>query len=89
MPNIKISNAHHAKINTYLCLTKHYAMKSYGGVDAQRKVFLTVALVEGEWSASRSCRFNPLVKRPRYPSDRWLAGWAMEPVCMIRGSEIS
>jgi hypothetical protein len=31
-------------------------MKSYGGVDVQIHVFLTSALVGGEWSASRPDR---------------------------------
>jgi hypothetical protein len=34
-------------------------MKEYGGVDAQIHVFLTLALVGGEWSTSRPGRFNP------------------------------
>jgi hypothetical protein len=32
---------------------KHYAMKTYGGMDVQIRVFLTSALVGGEWLASR------------------------------------
>jgi hypothetical protein len=42
-----------------LCLIKHYTMKAYRGVDVWIQVFLTSALVGGEWSASRLCRFNP------------------------------
>jgi hypothetical protein len=34
-------------------------MKTYGGVDVQIHIFLTSALVGGEWSASRPCRFTP------------------------------
>jgi hypothetical protein len=34
-------------------------MKAYGGVDVQIHIFLTSALVGGERSASRSCRFTP------------------------------
>jgi hypothetical protein len=34
-------------------------MKTYGGVDVQSNVFLTSALVGGEWSASRPARFTP------------------------------
>jgi hypothetical protein len=32
-------------------------MKTYRGVDVQTNVFLTSALVKGEWSASRPGRF--------------------------------
>jgi hypothetical protein len=39
-------------------------MKMYGGVDAQIHVFLTLALVGAEWSASRSGRFTPGEKAP-------------------------
>jgi hypothetical protein len=34
-------------------------MKTYGGVDVEIHVFLTSALAEGEWSASRFSRFIP------------------------------
>jgi hypothetical protein len=33
-------------------------MKVYGGVDIQMHIFLTSALVGGEWSVSRSGRIN-------------------------------
>jgi hypothetical protein len=33
-------------------------VKMYGGLDAQNRIFLTLALVEGEWSASRPSRFT-------------------------------
>jgi hypothetical protein len=39
-------------------LIKHYAMKAYGGVDVYIHIFLTSALVGGEWSASRPGRFT-------------------------------
>jgi hypothetical protein len=48
-------------------------MKKYGGVDVQIHVFLTSALVGGEWSDSRPGRFTP-GKSPRYPLDRRLGG---------------
>jgi hypothetical protein len=32
---------------------------AYGGVDTQIHIFLTLAQVAGEWSASRTCRFTP------------------------------
>jgi hypothetical protein len=35
-------------------------------------VFLTSALVRGEWSASRLCRFIP---RERVPGSHWIGGW--------------
>jgi hypothetical protein len=34
-------------------------MKAYGGVDVWSYIFLTSALIGGEWSASRPCRFTP------------------------------
>jgi hypothetical protein len=38
---------------------KHYAMKVYGGMEVYIHVFLTLALVGGEWSISRPGRFTP------------------------------
>jgi hypothetical protein len=38
---------------------KHYAMKTYGGVDVQIEAFLTSALAGGEWSVSRPGHFTP------------------------------
>jgi hypothetical protein len=35
-------------------------MKVYGGVDVWIQIFLTSALVGGEWSASRPYSFNPV-----------------------------
>jgi hypothetical protein len=35
------------------------AMKAYGGVDIQIHIFLTSALVGGEWSATRPGCFTP------------------------------
>jgi hypothetical protein len=34
-------------------------MKAYGRVDLYGHIFLTLALVEGEWPASRPGRFTP------------------------------
>jgi hypothetical protein len=34
-------------------------MKTYRGVDVWIHIFWTLALVGGEWSASRPCRFTP------------------------------
>jgi hypothetical protein len=47
-------------------------MKTYGGVDVQIDIFLTSALVGGEWSASRPCRFTP---EERVTSTHWIGGW--------------
>jgi hypothetical protein len=40
-------------------------MKTYGGVDVSIKLFLTSALVGGEWSASCPGRFTPGERAPR------------------------
>jgi hypothetical protein len=48
-------------------------MKTYGAVDVQIQIFLTSALVGGEWSASRLGRFTP-EKKLRYPLNRRLGG---------------
>jgi hypothetical protein len=42
-------------------------MKTYEGVNVQIHVFLTSALVGGEWSASRLGRFTP--------GTHWTRGW--------------
>jgi hypothetical protein len=47
-------------------------MKAYGGVDVQIHIFLTSALVRGEWSASRPGRFTP---EERAPGTHWIGGW--------------
>jgi hypothetical protein len=47
-------------------------MKTYGGVDVQIHVFLTSALIGGEWSASRPCRFT---HRERTPDIHSIGGW--------------
>jgi hypothetical protein len=39
-------------------------MKTYGGVNVYIHIFLTSALVVGEWSASRPCRFTPGERAP-------------------------
>jgi hypothetical protein len=61
------------KIVLVLNLIKHYAMKEEGGVDVQIHIFLTSALIGGEWSDSRPCSFIP-GKDPAVPigqEDRW------------------
>jgi hypothetical protein len=47
-------------------------MKAYGEVVVYIHIFLTSALVGGEWSASRSSRFTP---RERAPCAHWIGGW--------------
>jgi hypothetical protein len=47
-------------------------MKAYGRVDVEIHVFLTSALVEGEWSDSRTGRFTPA---ERAPGTHWIGGW--------------
>jgi hypothetical protein len=47
-------------------------MKAYGGMDVQIHIFLTSALVGGEWSASRPGRFTP---GERVPGTHWIGGW--------------
>jgi hypothetical protein len=42
-------------------------MKTYGEVDVYIHVFLTSALVGGEWSASRTGRFTP--------GTHWIGDW--------------
>jgi hypothetical protein len=47
-------------------------MKAYGGVDVEIHIFLTSALVGGEWSGSHPGYFTP---RERAPGSHWLGGW--------------
>jgi hypothetical protein len=47
-------------------------MKMYVGVDVQTHVFLTSALVGGEWSASRPGHFTP---GERASGAHWIGGW--------------
>jgi hypothetical protein len=49
-------------------------MKTYGGVDVEIHIFLTLALVGGEWSASRSDCFTSEERAPRYSLYRSLGG---------------
>jgi hypothetical protein len=48
-------------------------MKAYGGVDVYIHIFLTSAIVAGEWSASRPGRFTPM---ERANDTHWIEGWA-------------
>jgi hypothetical protein len=47
-------------------------MKAYGRVDVYIHIFLTSALVGGEWSASRPGLFT---LRERAPGTHWIGGW--------------
>jgi hypothetical protein len=47
-------------------------MNAYGRVAVLTHIFLTSALVGGEWSASRPGRFNP---GERAPDTHWIGGW--------------
>jgi hypothetical protein len=51
---------------------KHYAMKTYGGVDVEIQLFLTLALLGGEWSAS--CP-NCFIPKERAPGTQWIVSW--------------
>jgi hypothetical protein len=62
------------RVNFSLCLTKHYSMKTYGGVDAQIHVFLTSALFGSEWCTSCLCRFTLRKKNCWCPLDRRPSG---------------
>jgi hypothetical protein len=46
-------------------------MKAYGGVYVQIQVFLTFALIGGEWPASRLFRFIPGERA----LGNWIGGW--------------
>jgi hypothetical protein len=48
-------------------------MKVYGRVDISIHIFLTSAIVGGEWSDSRPGRFPPGKETPLHI--RWAAGW--------------
>jgi hypothetical protein len=50
----------------------NYAIKTYGGVDTEIHIFLTSALVGGEWSALRLGHFTP---EERAPGTHWIGGW--------------
>jgi hypothetical protein len=47
-------------------------MKAYSGMDVQICVFLTSAVIEGEWSASHPSRFTP---GERVCGTHWIEGW--------------
>jgi hypothetical protein len=47
-------------------------MKAYGGVDVQSHIFLILAAVGSEWSATRPGRFIPGEKDT---GTHWIGGW--------------
>jgi hypothetical protein len=47
-------------------------MKAYGGVDVHVHIFLALALVGGERSVSRPCRFTP---GESAPDIHWVGAW--------------
>jgi hypothetical protein len=49
-------------------------MKTYGGVEVQLQAFFPSSLDGGEWSGSRTSRFNPLEKNLRHPLDGRVVG---------------
>jgi hypothetical protein len=69
----------------FLCKGKVvlYVMKAYGGVDVQTHIFLTSALVGGEWSASRPGRFTP---GERASGTHWIGGW-VDPRARLNNKE--
>jgi hypothetical protein len=64
-------------VKVSMCLTNEALMKVYEWMDVQSHVFLTLALVRGEWSASCLTRFPP-GKEP--PGTYWRLGGVPEPV---------
>jgi hypothetical protein len=64
---------------------KRYATKTYGEEAVYIHVFLTSALVKGEWSDSLPCRFTPGERAsPLHPVDRRLTGPHSQ---FVRGGE--
>jgi hypothetical protein len=57
-------------------------MKTYGGVDVYIHIFLTSALVGGEWSASRPCHFTP----GKAPGTHSIGGW-VDPIAGLDDME--
>jgi hypothetical protein len=54
-------------------------MKTTGGSGCTHPVFLTSALVGGEWSASRPSRFTP---GERAPGTHWIGGLVDPRACL-------
>jgi hypothetical protein len=62
------------KVKLSLCLNKHHAMETYGGVKVSSTHSLTSALDGGEWSALRPGRFTPRKRDPRSPLYKRVGG---------------
>jgi hypothetical protein len=60
------------KVKLSLCLTKHHAVKTYGGVEVQLDAFVTLVLDRSEWSASRLGHFT---SRETAPGTQSVGGW--------------
>jgi hypothetical protein len=61
------------KVKLSLCLSKHRAMKRYWGSGG-----ISMALAEGDWSASRPAALHPCLGPPA-PTGKE-AGWPPDPV---------
>jgi hypothetical protein len=59
-------------MKTFHCLTKHQAMKMYGGSGGIALCILTSALDRVEWSASRPGSFTP---GGTAAGIHWIGGW--------------
>jgi hypothetical protein len=64
---------------SYAELIAYYAMNTYGGVDVYIHVFLILALVGGDWSASGPGRLTPRGRKPPTLIGEEVE-WAPEPV---------
>jgi hypothetical protein len=62
----------HVRVNLSLCLIKHHAMKTYGGVEVHFHAFLNSVLEGDEWLASRPGRFIP---GETDSGTQWIGGW--------------
>jgi len=55
-------------------------MKVYWGMEVYLHAFLTLALDGGEWSASCSSFYTPIL---RVPSTHWIWGWVGPRVSLL------
>jgi hypothetical protein len=68
--SLSISMYHTMKMYPYV--TRHHAMMTYGGMEIQLHTFLTLALDEGNWSAS--CHSHCTMGE-RACSTHWIGDW--------------